>query len=65
MDYIDSLQTQGGEVTPAKNDKAHRQNGLENQKLVAADYTATKPKKLSIARLSDYWLAFVGVEDNT
>lgn len=62
MDYIDSLQMQGREVAPAKNDKAHRQNGLGNQQLVAADYTSTKPKKLSTARLSAYWVAFVGGE---
>lgn len=44
MDYIDSLRVQGWEVAPAKNDKAHRQNGLENQKLVAAKYSIFDPK---------------------
>lgn len=49
-------------IRTPKNDKAHVQNGLGNQQLVAADYTSTKPKKLSTARLSAYWVAFVGGE---
>lgn len=64
MDYIDSLRMQGREVTPAKNEKAHVENGLENQKLVAPDYSSAKPKKPSTARLNSYWVAMMGVQKN-
>lgn len=46
MDYIDSLQMQGEEVTP-KNDKAHLADGLGNQANLNPDYTPAKRKKLS------------------
>jgi hypothetical protein len=64
MDYIDSLRMQGREVTPAKNEKAHVQNGLGNEANLAPDYTSTKHKKLSTARLSSYWVAMMGVQKN-
>lgn len=60
MDHIDSLLLQDREVAPAKNEKAHVQNGLENQTNLALDYIATSPKKLSTARLSVYWVAMMG-----
>lgn len=44
-----------GTVASPKNEKAHVQNGLNNQTNLDADYTATTPKKLSTARLSAYW----------
>lgn len=59
MDHIDSLQLQGKEVASAKNEKACREDRLENQTNLAPDYTATKPKKLSTTRLSAYWVAMM------
>lgn len=64
MDHIDSLRVQDREVAPAKNEKAHVQNGLENQTNLNPDYTAPTPKKLSTARLSAYWTAMMGVQKN-
>lgn len=60
MDHIDSLLLQDREVAPAKNEKAHVQNGLVNQTNLALDYIATSPKKLSTARLIAYWTAMMG-----
>lgn len=59
MDHIDSLRVQDREVAPAKNEKARAENGLENQTNVALDYATDKPKKLSTARLSAYWVAMM------
>lgn len=49
-----------GTVASPKNEKAHVQNGLENQTNLVLDYIATTPKKLSTARLSAYWVAMMG-----
>lgn len=59
MDHIDSLLLQDREVAPAKNEKAHVQNGLVNQTNLALDYISNTPKKLSVARLSAYWVAMM------
>lgn len=50
-----------GTVAP-KNEKAHVQNGLENQKNLNPDYTAPTPKKLSTTRLSAYWRVMMDKE---
>ena len=49
-----------GTVASPKNEKAHVQNGLENQTNLVLDYIATTPKKLSTAGLSAYWTAMMG-----
>ncbi len=54
MEKIFSPMRRDGIATPRK-DKAHVQNGLNNQTNVDANYIATAPKKLSTARLSAYW----------
>lgn len=63
MDKLFSPMRRDGIATPRK-EKAHVQNGLNNQTNVALDYTAPTPKKLSIARLSAYWVAMMGVQKN-
>ena len=52
-----------GTVAPRK-EKAHVQNGLNNQTNVALDYTAPTPKKLSMTRLSAYWVEMMGEQKN-
>lgn len=54
MDKLFSPMRRDGITTPRK-EKAHVQNGLENQTNLNPDYTAPKPKKLSATRLSAYW----------
>ncbi len=54
MEKIFSPMRRDGIATPRK-EKAHVQNGLNNQTNLALDYTAPAPKKLSTARLSAYW----------
>jgi hypothetical protein len=64
MDHIDSLLVQDREVAPPKNEKACRENRLENQTNLNPDYTAPTPKKLSTTRLSAYWRVMMGVQKN-
>ncbi|TXH66680.1 MAG: hypothetical protein E6Q83_20080 [Thiothrix sp.] len=51
-------------IRTPKNEKARAENGLENQTNLAPDYNPAKPKKLSTARLSSYWVAMMGVQKN-
>ena len=59
MDKLFSPMRRDG-IATLKKDKARTENGPENQTNLAPDYTAPKPKKLSVARLSAYWKAMLG-----
>lgn len=63
MDKLFSPMRRDGIATPRK-EKAHVQNGLNNQTNVALDYTAPTPKKLSMTRLSAYWVEMMGEQKN-
>ena len=63
MDKLFSPMRRDGIATPRK-EKAHVQNGLNNQTNLALDYTAPTPKKLSMTRLSAYWVEMMGEQKN-
>jgi hypothetical protein len=63
MDKLFSPMRRDGIATPRK-ENAHVQNGLNNQTNVALDYTAPTPKKLSMTRLSAYWVEMMGEQKN-
>ncbi len=53
-----------GTVVSPKNEKACRGDRLNNEANLNPNYTSDKPKKLSTARLSAYWVAMMGGQKN-